>query len=204
MRLMTLTLASLLVGLGTPLLAASSEPAQVLVEDTTVQILTAIRSERDSFDENPRRLRELIDEIVFPHFDLVQMSRRVLGKKSWRRAPSEQRDAFVKEFHDLLMRTYATALVEYSDQEVRFLPPRMGSRETLITVRMEVPSPGAMAIPINYSMYLRDEMWKVYDVSVDGVSLVISYRATFASKVRENGLPALIEELSAHNKKGLE
>ena len=178
--------------------ATSSTSAEDLVKSTTDQVLETLADEREAIENSPDRLFEIVDEIVLPHFDFERMSRRVLGK-AWKRASPEQQSNFIKEFQTLLVRTYATALKAYSDETIEFLPPREkeGGKET--TIRTQIVLSGSPPIPMNYEMYQRSDGWKVFDVAIDGVSLVINYRSTFRSEIRKNGVDGLIARLAKHN-----
>ncbi len=178
--------------------ATGNTSAQDLVKTTTDRVLETLTNERDAIEESPNRLFEIVDEIILPHFDFERMSRRVLGK-AWKRASPEQQSQFVKEFRILLVNTYATALKIYSDETIEFLPPREkeGGKET--TIRTQIIQSGSPPIPINYRMYQRDDGWKVFDIAIDGVSLVINYRSTFRSEIRKNGVDGLIARLAKHN-----
>ncbi|MCP5153898.1 MAG: ABC transporter substrate-binding protein [Ectothiorhodospiraceae bacterium] len=178
---------------------ADEPPAQTLVRDTTDKVVSALKRERDAIEADPERLYTLVDEIVLPHFDFVRMSQRVLGKY-WRDASDEQQQRFAREFQALLVRTYATALQEYRDQTIRFLPSRERPGGDEVSVRTEVEQPGGPPIPISYEMTRVGEAWKVFDVAIDGVSLVINYRSTFANEIRQKGIDGLIERLQAHNR----
>jgi phospholipid transport system substrate-binding protein len=180
------------------LAASGKAPAQLLVERTTVQVMGEIRSNQERYTDDTDELHELIHKAVFPHFDFDLMGRRVLGK-SWRVASTGQRDAFLVQLRLMMLHTYAAALVAYANGDVRFLEPKPGRRSNEIIVRTMVARPGTAELPISYSMRLQDEHWKVYDVSVDGVSLVVNYRASFTRKVRKLGLDALIDELAERN-----
>jgi len=170
-----------------------------LVEQTANQMLNKLRAERKVIDEHPGRIYELVNEIVLPHFDFERMSTWVLGKY-WRRATPEQRKAFIEQFRTLLVRTYAKSLSSYTDNKLTYLPFRGGPSQTDVTVRTEVDQPGGFPIPIDYSLYLKGGEWKVYDVTIDGVSLVTNYRTTFANQIRQDGLDKLIASLASRNK----
>ena len=170
----------------------------LVVTDTTKRMLTVLKDEKSVIRENPDRIYKLVNQIILPHFDFSRMSRWVLGKH-WRSASDAQRERFIQEFRTLLVRTYATALLEYSDQEVEFQPVRADPDATDVTVRTAVKQPGGFPIPINYSMYLSDGTWKVYDVTIDGVSLVASYRSAFSSQIQRGGLDHLIGLLAERN-----
>ena len=180
--------------------AASEPPAQELVKSTTTKVLDTLREEREAIEADPERIYSLVDQYIAPHFDLTRMSRRVLGKY-WRKATPEQREGFVREFKTLLTHTYAAVLRQYSDETVTFLTPREREDRNEISVRTEIDLSDGPAIPITYELYLTDGAWKVYDVSIDGISLVINYRSTFKSEVRLNGMDGLITRLEKHNGK---
>jgi len=189
----------MLVGLLGSASSWAVQSPQALVEQTANQMLDKLRTERKVIDEHPGRIYELVNEIVLPHFDFERMSTWVLGKY-WRSATPEQRKAFVEEFRTLLVRTYAKSLSSYTDNKLTYLPFRGGPQQTDVTVRTEVDQPGGFPIPIDYSLYLKGDEWKVYDVTIDGVSLVTNYRTTFANQIRQDGLDKLIASLASRNK----
>ena len=179
---------------------AAGDPgrAGAIVREATQTILAAVKEDREGLKNDPQRLYKMVNQVVLPHFDFRRMARRVLGK-NWRRATAEQRERFVAEFKRLLVRTYATAVTEYRGQTVKYLPAVKRPGRDEVTVRTEVREPGGLMIPITYTMYLKEGAWRVFDVIVDGVSLVINYRASFRSEIRRGGLDALIDRLSSKN-----
>ena len=186
--------------LAPPALAKVNQSPQELVEKTTDRIVAALKVEQAAIKENPSRLYEIVDEIVLPHFDFYRMSRWVLGKH-WRKATPAQREQFVREFRTLLVRTYAKALNDNYDKPIDLLPMRAKKGADEVTVRTEVQVDSGFPIPIDYKMYRNDKgEWLVYDVSVDGVSLVTNYRSTFSKEIRQGGLPRLIADLAKRNR----
>jgi phospholipid transport system substrate-binding protein len=180
---------------------ATVADAEKVVRDTTNQVVDRLVAEKAQLDAHPERIYELIHELVIPHFDFASMSKWVLGK-NWREASQEQRDSFVSEFRTLLVRTYAKALLEYSEEEIKFLPSEPNPGSNLIVVKTEVDQPGGtLPIPIHYRMHVSGGEWKVVDVSVDGVSLVSTYRGSFASEIQKQGLDGLIAKLADRNQK---
>jgi len=172
---------------------------QVLVQQTADQMLSKLRAERQVIEQHPGRIYDLVNEIVLSHFDFERMSSWVLGKY-WRSATPDQRKRFVEEFRNLLVRTYAKSLSSYQDNKISYLPLRSTPQDTDVKVRTEVDQPGGFPIPIDYSLYLKGDEWKVYDVTIDGVSLVTNYRTTFANQIRQDGLDKLIVTLADRNK----
>ncbi len=169
-----------------------------MVIDTSEKMLAALKSNKDILKQNPQRIYGLVSEIVLPHFDFTTMSKWVLGK-NWRKLSPDQQQRFTSEFRTLLVRTYAVSLSEYKDQTIKYLPLQAASGADDVTVRTEVQPGGGSPVPINYSMHLTDAGWKVYDVVIDGVSLVINYRTSFASQIRQGGIDKLITDLTARN-----
>jgi len=171
---------------------------QTLVESVAGQTIERIKKDKDKIKADPLYVNALIDELVLPHFDFERMSRWVLGKY-WRKANADQRKQFINEFKNLLVRTYANALLEYSDQELVYLPFRGSLEDKEVTVRSEIAQPGGFPIPINYKLHKPENDWVVFDVLIDDVSLVANYRSSFSREIRSKGLDALIKKLASKN-----
>lgn len=185
-----------------PVPAAEPVPApQQLVQDTTDRMLTALKDHAAELEQDPAKIFTLVGEIVLPHFDFVRMSAWSLGKH-WRGASQEQKRRFVRAFRQMLIRTYAVVLLEYEDQKIEYLPLRGDPASGDVTVRTQVVQSGRAPISINYALWDRNEAWRVYDVSVDGISLVANFRTSFASEIKADGLEALITRLEQLNQKG--
>lgn len=170
----------------------------LLIQNSTDMLLTKLRSNRQMLSKNPQYINELINSTVVAHFDFEKMSRLVLGKH-WRKATAEQRQLFPQEFKALLVRTYATALLEYDDQEIRYLARPASDNQNEATVKTEIVLRSASTIPVNYRLHRSGKHWKVYDITIDGISLVMTYRSTFASQIRHAGISGLIEKLAKKN-----
>lgn len=202
-RLAYLFLALFCASNGAWALAEAPASAQELVQKQTELMLSTFKAQREQITKDQQLLYKLVDEIVLPHFDFEKMSSWVVGKH-WRGATDEQKARFVREFRTLLVRTYAIALYEYTDQRVVYLASRSDPAATEVTVKTEVhQSGGAPPISINYDLYLKDGAWKVYDVTIEGTSLVTNYRSNYASEIRQNGLDGLIAKLAARNQQHL-
>ncbi len=182
--------------------AGQVEDPQALVKRTTEEMLATLKAERKLIDAEPARLYDLVNQIIVPHFDFVAMSRWVLGKH-WRTATRKQKLRFVRAFRTLMVRTYATALLDYTDQEIRYLPLREDPASGDVTVRTEVIQPTGQPVAMHFRLHLRPKKgWKVYDVTVDGISLVSNFRTSFATEIRKSSLDALIERLEKRNAEG--
>jgi phospholipid transport system substrate-binding protein len=177
---------------------ANTQSAGDIVKATADQVISRIADNRDVLDAHPEQMYGLINELVIPHFDFTSMSKWVLGK-NWRHASDIQREKFVNEFRTLLVRTYAKALLEYSDQQINYMPVESNPNSNLVVVKTEVQSPGSNAVPIDYRMHVSDGEWKVVDIAVDGISLVATYRGSFSSEIRKNGIDSLITKLTERN-----
>ena len=191
-----LILAGSLSGVG-----ATTQGPQQLVIETTERMLATLEQQAPQLEQNPALIYDLVGEIVLPHFDFVRMGGWVLGKH-WRTASPEQKLRFVRAFRELLVRTYAVALLEYRGQRIEYLPLRADPAGGEVTVRTRVMQSGRAPVALNYTLWERDGRWRVYDISVDGISLVASFRTSYAAEIRERGLDALITRLEQHNLKG--
>lgn len=178
--------------------ALAMEDPQAVVKDTTDRILAEIKDKKQELNRSPGKIYPLVDEIVLPRFDFPRMAQLVLGKH-WRRATTEQKKAFVIEFRELLVRTYATALLNYSGQEIEYLPVNRKPKDTRVVVETMVRDGGSPPLPIEYKLFLDGEKWMVYDVVIDKVSLVSTYRSSYSSKIRRYKLDGLIKRLKVHN-----
>jgi len=189
-----------------PLSAAVAEEEeaiepQSLVKDATEKMLQALKDNKEELEEDSSLIYGLVQDILMPNFDFDKMSKLALGK-NWRKADTEQRERFTEEFRLLLVRTYSTAMLEYTDEEIRFLPFHDDLAKKKVKVKMEILQSGGPSIPMALSMYLNKEnAWKVYDVKIDGISLVTNYRSTFATEIRNDGMDKLIERLASRNEK---
>ncbi|WP_456408106.1 MlaC/ttg2D family ABC transporter substrate-binding protein [Thiolapillus sp.] len=186
--------------LGDMLQAAQPQPVE-LIRSTADYVLEQVRSRKAELEKDSSGIYDLVQQKVLPHFDFRIMSRGALGKH-WRKASEEQKTKLAKEFQELLVRTYATTLLNYSDQEIEYLPFRGKPDDKRVTVSTRVHNGGAPPVPINYRLYRQSNgEWKIYDVVVDGVSLVSNYRGSFAREVKKGGIDGLISSLQAHNRK---
>ena len=190
-----------LLAFGTTAFADVTEDPLKFVKSTADQVLSEVADRKAELTAEPAKIYELVDQVILPRFDFVRMSQLVLGKY-WRQATPEQREAFVREFQELLIRTYATALLNYSGQEIVYLPLRAGRDVRDVTVNTQVREVGAPAVPVDYRLMLSDNGWKVYDVSIDSISLVSNYRSSFASQIRRYKIDGLIAKLEKLNQRG--
>jgi len=175
---------------------------QALIKDSSDRMQQALKENKATIEKDPSFVYGLVDEILLPNFDFSKMSKLALGKKNWRKANTAQRERFIGEFRLLLVRTYSTAMLEFIDGDIVFLPFRGDLAKKKVKVKMEIARLGGPTIPMSLSMYInKQKKWMVYDVKIDGISLVTNYRSTFATEIRNNGMDKLIDNLSTRNQK---
>lgn len=169
-----------------------------LISATVQEVIAIVKQDKDIQAGNQKKILELVDAKVLPHFDFTRMTQLAVGK-SWRTASPEQKQALVSQFRNMLVRTYTKAFTVYRDQTVEVRPIKVAADATEATVRTLINKPGAQAIPVDYEMKKSADGWKAFDVSIEGVSMVMSYRGTFDTQVQQNGIEGLIKMLSDSN-----
>ena len=180
--------------------AAQFSPAQDIAPDVLLRTVTAeviAIMKQDAGD--PAKVAELVETRILPHFLFARMTQSAMGR-NWRLATPEQQTALTAEFKTLLVRTYSTTFSSYRDQTIEYKPLRAAPDATEVTVKSEMKQPGTDRTTIDYSMEKTPAGWKVYDVRIAGMSLVTAYRDTFAGRVRDGGIEALIKALSDKNR----
>lgn len=173
--------------------------ADKLIRSTSEQVLKALEDQKELLKKDPSHVYKLVDEIILPHIDFAKMAKLALGK-NWRKATAAQQKTFTAAFRQLLVRTYSKSLSEYTGQKLIYLPFRAKADAKRVTVKTEIDQNSGFPIPINYSLFIKDNEWKVYDIKIDGLSLVTNYRASFAKEIRAKGVDGLIKKLVDKNK----
>jgi phospholipid transport system substrate-binding protein len=172
-----------------------------LVKRTSDEVLGIVKQDKDIQAGNRQKIFALVDAKVLPHFDFTRMTRLAMGR-NWRNASPEQQQTLVKEFRDLLVRTYAVALAQYRDQKIEYKPTRLQPNDTETTVRTEIIQSGTEPVSIYYDMEKTPDGWKVYNIVVGGVSLVTNYRSEFNGIIAQSGIDGLINRLKEKNRTG--
>jgi phospholipid transport system substrate-binding protein len=181
--------------------ALAQEAPDALVKKGVDDVLNAIKADKDLQSGNLDKVMKLAEEKVLPNFDMARMTRLAVGR-AWAQASDAQKEALVKEFKTLIIRTYSSSLSQYRNQTVDVKPVKMSAADKEVLVRTEVKQPGGgPPIPIDYSMEKTEQGWKVYDVVVDGVSLVTTYRGSFADIVQKGGVDGLVKALQDRNQR---
>ena len=173
----------------------------MLIKNTVQEVITVIKQDKGIQSGDQKKIAALVDAKVLPHFDFVRMTQLAVGK-NWRSATPEQKQALVTEFRNILVRTYTKVFTVYRDQTVEVKPLRTAADDTEVTVKTVITKPGSQPIPVDYEMKKATDGWKVFDISIEGVSMVLSYRGTFTSQIQESGIDGLIKTLSDKNTHG--
>ena len=178
---------------------ASGAGALDILKATTEALSNEVEQNRDVLEADSVAARAVVRKILTPQLDLDRTSRWVLGKY-WRQADTAQKERFIEEFRTLLVRLYASAVADLAGVDIEYLPVQGEPNAKDVVVKTRIPRDGAEPIGVYYRMYNGEHGWKVYDVTIDGVSLVTTYRASFSRLVRTDGMDVLIDRLAEKNR----
>jgi phospholipid transport system substrate-binding protein len=171
-----------------------------LVDQTVQEVIDIIRKDEALRNGDKEKMLDLIETKILPHFNFNRMTQLAMGQH-WSKASPEQQTKLVDEFRTLLVRTYSNALTSYQDETIKVNPiPALGDRTETSVRSIVIQGKGKEPIPIDYAMEKKADGWKVFDVTVAGVSLVTNYRGSFNSQVRKGGVEGLIKALADKNK----
>lgn len=181
-------------------IALAQNPADLgpdeLVTKVAQDTLRDLDAHRAEYKKNPKKIREVVDKTMLPHFDTAYAAQLVLAKH-WREANAEQRKRFVEAFYQSLLQNYGEALVEFTPDRLKILPYQGKPQDSVATVRSEVRRDNGTRVPVNYSLRKTPQGWKAYDVTIEGVSYVKSFRTDFSSEIQQKGLEAVIQRLES-------
>jgi phospholipid transport system substrate-binding protein len=180
-----------------PVFAQELGPEE-LVKKVTAEVLDAIKSDKQLAAGDKQKAIKLAEEKVLPHVDFEEATRLAVGR-GWKEATPEQRKKLTTEFRNMLVRTYSNAISAYEGQTMKVQPVRMKPGDTDVTVRNQFIRPGGKPVLVDYSMRKTEQGWKIYDIVVEGVSLVLTYRSEFDQVVKQEGIDGLIKRLSQKN-----
>jgi len=182
-------------------IADDLKPPQQIIQSVSEQLQKKLQDK--TFTQNFAQVTEFVRSVVSQHTDFDKIAPLVLGKY-WKTATPEEQERFKREFQTLIIRTYSRAFVEYNDWTIRFMPLDMSSESTKVIVKTDVLQPSLQPVNVNYRMFLSKGEWKVYDIMIDGVSLVTNYRSTFNEEIQTKGsLSAVIDNLAKRNAEAL-
>ncbi len=177
--------------------AADDHPAQTMVVESTSDLLEVLKTESERIKSDEAFLKEQVDKHVVPYVDFNTMTKLAVGK-SWRDADEKQRVELVTEFQSLLLNTYTNALTEYSGESIEFEPFKPERREDRAVVRSSFKQSNGSTIPVLYKLREK-EGWLIYDIEVDQISLVTSYRTAFSSEIEKGGIDGLLQTMKDKN-----
>jgi phospholipid transport system substrate-binding protein len=181
------------------LFAATSSPVDML-RSTADRMIAELKANKASLQQDPNSVYSIVKRILLPHVDQETMARSVLGRDVWQNGSESQHKRFIDEYTFLLVRTYSRALASYNDQTIDFLPIREDLEDKkFIEVNSLIRQKDGPSIPVDYRLRLLGNEWKIYDITVDNVSMIQSYRAQFAEKVAQGGFEGLINSLTELN-----
>jgi phospholipid transport system substrate-binding protein len=184
-----------------PAANASSLGPQQIVENSAKRMLVELDANRPMYAKDPAKLDALVANVLLPNFDTEYAARLVLGQ-TWRTATPEQRKRFVDAFYHSLLRNYGAALVDFTADRFVILPYRGDPADTMATVRTEVKRSSGAKVPVNFSLRKTDGVWKAWDVVIEGISYVKSFRTDFGSEIQQKGLDEVIDRLESHGNAG--
>jgi phospholipid transport system substrate-binding protein len=186
-----------------PLAAAAAEPAapgpQELMQQTAQRMLDALDADREGYRREPGRVNVLVDQILLPHFDTRYSAQLVLAKY-WRDASPQQRQRFVDAFYHSLLNKYGAAFADFTADRMTLLPFRGDLSSGKATVRTEIRTDDGKLVPVNYSMRETPAGWKAWDVTIEGISYVKTFRTDIGAEVEQRGLDAVIARLEGEAK----
>ena len=191
------TLLALLVFFAVPALAQELGPEE-LVKRVTQDVMDSIKSDKQLAAGDKQKALKLAEEKVLPHIDFREATRLAVGR-AWSQASKEQQEKLVTEFRRMLVRTYSNAISGYEGQTVKVLPVHMKPGDTDVTVKNQYIRPGAKPVLLEYQMHKTGKGWQIYDIVVEGVSLVLTYRSEFDAVVKQGGIDGLIKRLAEKN-----
>ncbi len=181
-------------------LAWSATSPVPMLEKTADDIVDVLDKNKSQLKTRPEIVQNTVRQQLLPHMDVTGMARSVLGRAAWVRATESEKKRFTKAFTDLVVRTYSAPLAEYSNEKIMFLPERAAPSGRFTRVNSVIIRPSGQKIPLSYSLVLKKDTWKIYDFSVEGVSLLQSFKNQFGQILRMSDMNTLIAELEAQGR----
>ena len=202
MKFLTAFVAVLMLGTGTVRAqdAKATDPSQVL-ETAAQSMLKELDANRDAYRKDPSKIDALVEKDLLPHFDTEYAARLVLGAH-WRDATPEQKKRFIEAFYHSMIQNYGKSLVNFTGDRLKVFPTKAGADPDKVTVRTEVKRDNGSTVPVNYSMHRGPDGWKAWDVVIDGISYVKSFREDFGTEIDQKGLDEVISRMEKGGKPG--
>jgi phospholipid transport system substrate-binding protein len=167
-----------------------------LIQSTASAMLKDLDAHRADYKKDPNKVHHLVDEILLPHFDTEYSARLVLGKY-WNTASADQRTRFVNAFYKSMLSNYGDALVDFTSDRLKVFPYTGDPKAQYATVRTQIRKDDGSQVAVNYSLRQTDQGWKAWDVIIEGISYVKSFRDDFSSEIDQKGLDEVIARLES-------
>jgi phospholipid transport system substrate-binding protein len=178
---------------------AADQEIRALVMEVSDKILKRTAARRDELRKHPERLSAVLGDLVNPYFDFRAMTQSAMGKY-WPRASASEQNLITQEYTKLLIRTYGAAVLNYSGKPIEFGQPKRSKDGKRVEVPSKVTPASGQPVSIDYRMHQVGDKWMVYDVKIDGISLIANYRTSFASEIRKGGMSGLVAALKEKNR----
>ncbi len=179
---------------------ASQEAPVPMLENSANNIINTLKQNQSNLKNNPQIVNKAITTYLLPHVDVQGMSRSVLGRQTWNKISAQERKDFTDAFTKLVIRTYAIPIAEYSGETVKFMPIKGYNDARFVQVKSMIYRPNGQKIPLSYSLVAKKEGWMIYDLSVDGISLLQSYKTQINSSLQKITIRELIQQINANKK----
>ena len=177
---------------------SAAEAPDLFVKKIADEVFEILKTDKDLKAGNKEKAYKITEEKILPFFDFDRISKLVLGK-AWPAASKEEQEAFKKEFRLMIIKTYGSALLKFKDQTLNYKPTRFQPSDEEVLVRTEILQSGAPPLPIDYMLEKDGSSWRVFDIIIEGVSLVTNYRGQFGNEIKQNGIASLITKLAEKN-----
>lgn len=174
----------------------------LMLRSVTTDVMQALRANSTAIKSNKRKLYEVVDKYILPHVDFDEMAKWVAGKSAWAKASEETKREFVDAFKVLVVRTYATALLGYTDEQIDFGKQHIDTSRDRIQVSSRIVRSNKEDVRVDYRLIKHEDDWKVYDIIIEGVSILQGFQAQFSDKIRQEGLSKVSGQIQEHNRKG--
>ncbi|MFM7481448.1 MAG: phospholipid-binding protein MlaC [Candidatus Methylopumilus sp.] len=176
----------------------AAEAPDLFVKKIADEVFEILKTDKDLKAGNKEKAYKITEEKILPYFDFDRISKLVLGK-AWPAATKDEQEAFKKEFKTMLVKTYGSALLKFKDQTLNYKPTRFQPSDEEVLVKTEILKSGAPPLPIDYMLEKDGDSWKVFDIIIEGVSLVTNFRGQFGNEIKQNGIASLISKLAEKN-----
>jgi len=193
----SLMILGLCLAFATTATALAEEPV-ALVKRVSEQVLAQLRTHHAELEAKPNRIYGVAEQYIVPHVDFAEMGRWIAGRNAWAKASEADQKAFIQAFKTLVVRSYATSLLEYRDQTLEFRPMNAAGKSR-VQVQSFVNQEGRSPLRIDYRLISEGGQWLLYDIVIQGVSLLKGYQAQFSDLIRQQGLSAATARIQSHN-----